>query len=122
MRLEARLAALGISVEYADLPDGLSGQALGHAIVIDARLEPNARLEVLAHEAGHLFQPESFSRVEAQAFAELVGADVCARLGFPMHRTSGRYLAAFKNGLAAAVAAKVDRERAVRILLGEQEP
>lgn len=122
-RLEARLKAIGVTVTYADLsPDSLAGRTRGDRIEIEQTLAINGRLETLAHEAGHLFQSPTFSNAEGQAFAELVGAEVCARLGWNMDISSGRYLGAYKHGLAGALASKVDMERAVRVLLGEESP
>ena len=122
-RLEKRLGAIGVTVAYADLTsESLGGRTRDGHIEIEQTLAINGRLEVLAHEAGHLFHPPTLSVAEQQAFAEMVGAEVCAKLGWPMWRGSARYLGLFKPGLAGALASKVDRERAVRVLLGEEAP
>lgn len=127
-RLEARLEALGVAVIYVDLRgldengQRVAGRTNGIAILIDSALAETGRLEVLAHEAGHLFHPDTLTEAEKQAFAELVGVEVCARLGWNVEHAAASYLAAHKSGLAGALAFKVDRERAVRILMGEEEP
>ena len=119
-RLERRLEALGVSVFYVRFDETPSPWGRAHGLVrvieIDETLTPDGRLEVLAHEAGHLFQPPSLTPVEAQVFAEFVGAEVCARLGYDIAATSGRYLGQFKHALAGIRATRVDREAAVRLL------
>lgn len=125
-RLEARLHALGVSVTYGPQNEGFGAVGMTSPdrkyVWLDERLEPNGRLEVLAHEAGHVLQPETLSGNESQAFAELVGATVCYRLGMDVRKASGRWLGAYKAGLDGALAHRLEIDRAVAILLGEIEP
>lgn len=124
-RLEARLQALGVSVLYGP---SLDGGAVGMASIehrtiwIDQRLAPNGRLEVLAHEAGHVFQPWTLTPSEGQVFAELVGTTVCYRLGWDVRKASGTWMGAYKAGIDGALAHQLEIDRAVAILLGEVEP
>lgn len=125
-RLEARLIALGVSVTYGPRLPGMAAVGMlspdHRHIWVDETLEPNGRLEVLAHEAGHVFQPGTLAGPESQAFAELVGATVSYRLGMNSLKASGRWLGAWKSGLDGALAHRLEMDRAVAILLGEIEP
>lgn len=95
LSLESRLVALNYSVAYLrDLK--IDGQEVygytspnDHAIVVEAGLSWNARLAVLAHEAGHTLQPGWASTRQGEAFAETV-AMLISHDGYREH---ARYLA-----------------------------
>lgn len=76
LALEARLEALGWSVEYGDAGDSLLGVTYPHRhhIVVDERLHWDARFAVLAHEAGHTMEPAWLDHDQGEVFAECVAA------------------------------------------------
>lgn len=80
LALEARLLALGYSVKYQTGLNFMGQEAWGltvpteHQIYVEERLHWNARYAVLAHEAGHVLQPDWVDREEGDAFAEIVAA------------------------------------------------
>lgn len=102
--LERRAAWLGVQVGYR--PDGhedLRGATglsyrQGHEkhVVVSNTLSINGRIEVLAHEIAHLFQPESESRTASDVFAELVSIAVCQKLGVDSSRAAAGYLRGYK--------------------------
>ena len=108
--LEQRAAWLGVSVEYRpegheDLrgATGLSwSNGLQKHVLVNGDLPINGRLEVLAHEIGHTYQPPLANRMEHEVFAELVSVEVCKRLGLDTARVAARYLQANKSALALA--------------------
>lgn len=100
--LEAKLIHLGWAVSYEkDLkvyPRGPFGPAVEvygvtdeeeRTIKVDEKLHWNARYAVLAHEAGHTFEPSWADRAQGEAFAEGV-AMLVARDGIREH---ARYIA-----------------------------
>lgn len=108
--LEHRADWLGVQVEYR--PEGhedLRGatglsyrQDYEKHVFIDQSLPINGRIEVLAHELGHMFQPPSDNRAANDVFAELVSVEVCARLGVPSAASSIRYIKVHKSAFAVA--------------------
>lgn len=52
-----------------------------HTILIDASLTGNEKVNVLAHELGHVFQPRTLHWPDSDVFAEAVSFIVCGRLG-----------------------------------------
>jgi hypothetical protein len=70
---------------------------------------PNAKLEILLHEAGHIFQPALWSmenfgpsiyREQAEFFAEAVARGVMKYYGLTYYnQVSYRYLLLYKGGL-----------------------
>lgn len=104
--LEHRVEWLGIQLEYTET---LDDERLQGAVGISFRIENaryilingdttiNGRLEVLAHEAAHQFQPPLGTRDEHEVFADLVAVEVCRRLGVDISQTSSRYLQAHKH-------------------------
>lgn len=108
--LEQRADWFGIAVEYrpADHEDlrGATGvswiDGAQKHVLVDASLPINGKIEVLAHELGHLFQPYSESRSAHDVFAELVSVAVCEKLGVPSAKSSARYLTAHKSAFYVA--------------------
>ena len=108
--LQSRAEWFGIAVAYRPTGhDDLRG-AVGISFAIDHQkfvfvngdLSVNGRLEVLAHEVGHSFQPPMASRMEQEVFAELVSVEACRRLGVDTSKASARYLQADKSALWVA--------------------
>lgn len=108
--LHDRLAKLEIDVQYVD-PVALKG-AFGIAyedegtlyIKIRSGLSVNGSIEVLAHEAAHLFQPPHLTRAQGDVFAEVVSAHVSDRLGVPRAaKTSALWLRQYKASLRTAL-------------------
>ena len=96
--LELKLISLGWEVSYQPRLS-LNGQEVygltdpgPRIVLIDARLHWNARLAVLAHEAGHIMSPMGLTREQGEVFAESVGALV-SHDGLREH---ARYLADVK--------------------------
>lgn len=128
--LWGRLEAAGAYVEEID---GLVNPSTGakswgltfrgdHHIDIEKSVDVNARLEILAHEAGHLFHNGAVSTSEAEVFAELVGANVLAHYGFPgAKEKSAQYLASYKYGFASLPFVESDIDLAVKALIGQIE-
>jgi hypothetical protein len=106
--LQTRAEWFGISVEYR--PDGhedLRGavglsyeDGMQKYVLVNGDLSVNGRIEVLAHELGHMFQPPLASRMEHEVFAELVSVEVCKRFGVDSSKASARYLQADKSALS----------------------
>jgi hypothetical protein len=98
LSLESKLEMLNYSVTYAGGLEVDGHEAYGvtdmekHAIIIDGGLSWNARLAVLAHEAGHTLQPGWVTTRQAEAFAETV-AMLVSHDGYREH---ARYLASHK--------------------------
>lgn len=95
VRLESKLLARGWTVTYATHVSLYGQPAWGltsltaHRIFVDEGLHWNARLAVLAHEAGHTMQPDWLAEGEAECFAESVSTLV-SRDGVREH---ARYMA-----------------------------
>lgn len=96
--LETRLARMGWTTSYThglmtrgERAYGLTDRAQ-HSIAIEAGLRWNERYSVLAHEGGHILQPDWVSAVQGEVFAEAVAALV-VRDG---PREHARYLAAYR--------------------------
>lgn len=120
-------SALGVEVDMAGAPPGAAGitvrkaimvdeqhQALIRVIALDGTLSPNAKLQVLAHEAGHILQPEGLSRVEAEVFADAV-AYLYTHDDGPVF---ARYLAGNKSGLHVLKTYRREIKWAARVLSG----
>jgi hypothetical protein len=61
-------------------------------------------IEVLAHEAAHLYQPPYMNRSQGDVFAEIVSAHVASRLGVPdAAQTSALWLRQHKPNLRIAL-------------------
>lgn len=110
--LYAHLTGLRIEVQYrpADDPElrgayGVSCADGNHAVIkLRQDLSINGSIEVLAHEAAHLFQPPTLTRSEGDIFAEIVSAHIATRLGVPhAARTSARWLRQYKPRLRMAL-------------------
>ncbi len=105
--LQRRGEWFSVSIEYRpegheDLrgATGLSYQdETGRHVFVSADLSVNGRLEVLAHELGHMFQPPLATRMEGEVFAELVSVEVCKRLGVDTTIAAARYLQIDKSAL-----------------------
>ena len=90
---------LGVQVQQAGAPPGTAGvSSREHRIIaLDGTLSPNAKLQVLAHEAAHILQPGDMTKQEAEVFADAVSLLVT---GDDAHVYS-QYLAGSKSGLHA---------------------
>lgn len=96
--LETRLNELGWIVQYQSNLSYRGQTAYGitdpseHTIFIDESLHWNTRFDVLAHEAGHAFQPGWMNRAQGEVFAE------CVSTLFTQRRIQdhARYLARYK--------------------------
>lgn len=108
--------ALGVQVQAAAVP-GIAGLASREAriIALDPTLSPNAALQVLAHEAGHMLQPEGLNKAEAEVFADAVAYLVT---GDSLH-VYGRYLAGSKQGLHVLKAYRREIKWAATVLGGK---
>jgi hypothetical protein len=124
--LEKRLTGWGITI--SDLPamapySGIA-DAQSRTIQLKPGLSVNARFEVLAHEAGHLFQPpalDSGSQV-GQLFAEMVGVGVQKFYDSKTaEKVAAPYLAQLKFAFPSYRWMKHDINYAIRCLTG-QEP
>jgi hypothetical protein len=93
--LEGRLNGLGWSVGFTRVEEDIYGKTVPmfHVIVIDEQLSWNARLGILAHEAGHTHQPAWLNDEQGEVFAEAV-ALLYAHDGIREH---ARYLSKFKG-------------------------
>lgn len=98
LSLEAKLDSLNYVVLYTPDLHLEEQKAFGvtdptaHTIQVEASLQWNARLAVLAHEAGHTMQPGWVTGHQAEAFAETV-AMLISHDGYREH---ARYLTSHK--------------------------
>lgn len=122
--LMARLEAWGVTIE--DMPaDAIAGWGRAHLherrIQLNPTLSINGRFEVLAHEAGHFFQPVALeSNAVSQMFAESVGVGVQRHYGSKTAIDVGAtYLAGLKEGFPAEPYLRRDIDYAIRALTGQ---
>jgi hypothetical protein len=108
--------ALGVQVQQAGAPPGTAGvSSRQHRIIaLDGTLSPNAKLQVLAHEAGHILQPEGLTKAESEVFADAVALLVT---GDDVHVFS-HYLAGSKSGLGVLRIYRREIQWAARVLSG----
>lgn len=117
---------LGVEVNYISLENtGLAGfTAFGpkapRAVNIDEKMHWTARLEVLAHEAGHRLAPPPIQipGSESEVFAEAVSFLVCRAFGHDNLNTSATYLSIYKDGLHVLHDNRMEIEYAVTVLTG----
>lgn len=117
---------LRIDVQYLPADDpvlrgafGISYAAGSEQLHIRVRqnLSVNGTIEVLAHEAAHLFQPPYMTRQEGDVFAEIVSAHVAHQLGVPHAiATSAGWLRQHKARLRMALDLENEIEHISRIL------
>jgi hypothetical protein len=90
------VTVLGVRLQ-AGTPDGIAGATAREEriIAIDPTLSPNAGLQVLAHEAGHILQPEGLTKAEGEVFADAVSMLVTG----DNVKVFSHYLAGSKSGL-----------------------
>ena len=122
--LKARVEGMGVTIaeiEEAGQFWGLADQR-AKVIALSPDLGTDAKFEVLAHEAAHLFQPMGLSESEREVFAERVMVEVCDFYGHDARGISGQYLGRYKSGFGAQKALAVDYRRAVRVLTGRERP
>lgn len=107
---------LGVEVQQAGAAPGVAGIASReHRIIaLDGTLSPNARLQVLAHEAGHFLQPDGLTTQEGEVFADAVSYLV-TRDEAPVF---SRYLAGSKSGLHVLRTYRREIHWAARVLSG----
>jgi hypothetical protein len=121
--LEQRLESWGVAIE--DMPPDMPGfgraSRQARTIWLRPELSPDARFEVLAHEAGHLFQAPALDPQTGQLFAEMVGVGVQKFYGSKTAEDVGAaYLSAFKHLFGSYRWMKRDIEYAVACLTGRQ--
>ena len=92
---------LGVTIAYGQPHMGAVGtsQFGSRAIVISEKLTWNERLEVLAHELGHILMPRSLTASQGEVFAEGVSYLVSHRMGHHSLDVHARYLAQHKPSL-----------------------
>jgi hypothetical protein len=114
---------LHATIEYTDdLPDGVAGRTLvqTRAIQIEKDLSWDARLQVLAHEAGHILSPSPIEDyADRETFADAVSYLVCRHFGWAPTGTYAQYLAGRKNGLHILHDYRTEIEWAARVIAGE---
>lgn len=103
---------LRIDIQYLPADDadlrGAYGISWGEGQALFIRLRQdlsiNGSIEVLAHEAAHLFQPAALNQPQGDVFAEIVSAHVASRLGVPKAAsTSALWLRQHKPSLRMAL-------------------
>lgn len=119
---------LRIDVQYLPAEDedlrgafGIS-YAAGDQLFIRVRqdLSVNGTIEVLAHEAAHLFPVPYLSRPQGDVWAEIVSAHVATRLGVPhAAKTSALWLRQHKANLRMALDLKHEIEYIADVLTPE---
>lgn len=111
-----------VSYTLGNGPDGAGGYTIleKRLVFVDPAYSWNARLVVLAHEAGHVLQPVHLTEPEGEVFAESVGYLVLRHFGAGNVKAHGHYLAQYKSGLY--IIRQYDREirRGARVLTGER--
>ena len=97
---------------------GMSYAAGNHAYIrLRQDLSVNGTIEVLAHEAAHLFQPPHLTRSETDVFAMVVAAHVADRLGVPdAVATSALWLRQHKAALRTALDLRDEIEHVANML------
>jgi len=122
LQLHDRLTQWGIAIHEQPLRQfGLADLRRG-VILIREGLPINARFEVLAHEAAHLFQPPALEDSStAQVFAELVAVEIAKFYGHDGYvDISARYLAMHKHAFASVKYLERDVAYAVKVLTGQR--
>jgi hypothetical protein len=115
--LQAVLSVVnGVTVTYGD-SHGYDGLTQHRSIVISESMEWNARMEVLAHEAGHVLQPNGLTQAEGEVFAEGVAYLVLRHYGHDRIELHAHYLAARKSGLYVLENYATDIKHAAGVLL-----
>lgn len=116
---------LKIEVQYLPAEDedlrgayGLSWRTEESAFIrLRQDLSVNGSIEVLCHEAAHLFQPPHLTRSQGDVFAEIVSAHVAHRLGVPnTAATSALWLRQHKPSLRMALDLQNEIKHVVKIL------
>lgn len=109
------VSVLGVKIQAGAMP-GIAGFTVRETRIIslDPTLSPNAGLQVLAHEAAHVLQPEGLTKPEGEVFADAVallvtGDDV---------RVFSHYLAGSKSGLHVLKTYRREIQWAARVLSG----
>ncbi len=111
---------LGATVSFAD--PAISGAAgstsADRTVIIDSHLHWTARFETLAHEAGHLLQPDALAtRMDGEVFAESVAYLVAIHDGDKEAlRRSSRYLSGMKASLHIMTEYRLEILRAAAFL------
>lgn len=117
---------LRIDVRYLPVDDPILRGAFGISyttgsdqwfIRVRQDLSVNGTIEVMAHEAAHLFQVPHLTRAEGDVFAEIVSAHVSHALGSPHAvRTSAGWLRQHKPRLRMALDLENEIQHVSRIL------
>lgn len=98
---------------------GISYAAGSHMFIkLRQDLSVNGTIEVLAHEAAHLFQPPYLSKSQGDVFAEIVSAHVAQKLGVPdTEKTAALWLRQHKPSLRMALDMQNEIEHVAKLLL-----
>lgn len=126
VRLETVIRfVLGVQVNYIDTkdPDLFGFTQMDpkepRAVNVSQDLHKTARLEILAHEAGHRLQPPTVEATsEAEVFAEAVSFLVCRAAGHDTLEKASIYLAVHKGGLHVLKDYRMEIDYAVLVLSG----
>ena len=116
-----RLARIVVTVLGAEIREEAIGHVAGYTsrqervIVLDSSLSADAKLEVLAHEAGHLLQPPGLVGDEGQVFADAVSYLVTRG----NRRTYARYLSGHKSALSVLRTYRREIRWAAKVLGGQ---
>jgi hypothetical protein len=109
------VSVLGVRLQ-AGTPDGIAGVTAREAriIALDPTLSPNAGLQVLAHEAGHVLQPYGLTKAEGEVFADAVSMLVTG----DNVQIFSHYLAGSKSGLGVLRIYRKEIQWAAKVLSG----
>jgi hypothetical protein len=126
-RLEDRVQWLGVTLEVLPEEAVTEHQTYGMAGVIDGKrtiwlplsLAADARLEILAHEAAHLFAPPTLDQAQGEVFAEVVAYEVSKALGYDHLEAAAHYCASWKPGLVIVGVMQADIEAVTKLLVGD---
>jgi hypothetical protein len=122
---EARVEWLGVTM--AVLPEeAVANEVYGMAATVDGKktiwlpavMAADARFEVLAHEAAHLFAPPTLDQAQGEVFAEIVAYEVTKAFGYDHLEAAAQYCASWKPGLAAVPVLQADIDAVVTLLVG----
>lgn len=126
VELEARALEYGITLQYvpeADLQGNVGMTIPEHRwIQIVESLPPNSKLEILAHEMAHVFQPRTLSGPEREVFADLIAVEYCRSVGLDIRSASAGYLPIYKSGFHVLDDWKIEFDMVLEVLQGKRKP
>ena len=105
-KLEGAVRGMGITLEYAPIPEGALGMSLKGKIVVQPNLTPAEKFAVLAHELGHeVLHPKSdqprSSKTIRELEAESVAHVVCHAFGIESTTRSSDYIQLYDGDVGA---------------------